>query len=100
MSSKTFKLDLENDTLVIPQEVLEYLHQCQGKIDVSLTISTSETPTAIPNSSSDDGNKEFSKKWERWFDEVDKLEPSSGQSEPNEYGQALQEKYRKQGLDL
>lgn len=70
MNSKTFQLAIKNGTLDIPQEVTEYLHQCQGKIDVSLTIQAS------PSSSSNNGERELQLLWKRWFDEVETLESS------------------------
>ena len=94
--TKTFKLGLKNGTLVIPTEVREYLNQCQGEIEVSLTIESSNSPT--PHN--DSREQDFQAAWERWLAEVDQLSPSPSQGELDEYGKALQEKYRKQGLDL
>ena len=94
--TKTFKLGLKNGTLVIPTEVREYLKQCQGEIEVSLTIESSKSPT----SPSENREQDFQTAWNRWLAEVDQLPSSPSQSEPDEYGKALQEKYRKQGLDL
>jgi hypothetical protein len=49
MSSKTFRLDIKNGSLVIPQEVTQYLHQCQEAVEISLTIESSE-PTTVSSS--------------------------------------------------
>ncbi|NJM89933.1 MAG: hypothetical protein HC847_25095 [Hydrococcus sp. RU_2_2] len=100
MSSKTFRLGIKNGTLVIPQEVTQYLHQCQEAVEISLTIQSSEPTTVPPSSSSDNSEKDLQASWERWFEEVEQLEPEPPKSEPDEYGKALIEKYRKQGLEL
>ena len=96
MTSQTFKLGLKNGTLVIPTEAMEYLNQCQGEIEVSLMIESSQSST----SPSENREQDFQAAWDRWLAEVDQLSFSSSQSEPDEYGKALLEKYRKQGLDL
>ena len=49
MTSKTFKLAIRQGTLVIPPQVREYLRQCQGEIEVSLTVQSSESATSIPS---------------------------------------------------
>ncbi|MGK7874077.1 MAG: hypothetical protein AB4426_12415 [Xenococcaceae cyanobacterium] len=100
MICKTFRLDFKNDTLIIPQEIMEYLRQCQQEVEVSLTIQSPEPATFNPSSSSEKSEKDFQAAWNRWFDEVDQLELESPKSEPDEYGKALIEKYKKQGLDL
>ncbi len=96
MSTKTFKLELKNGALVIPQAAREYLNQCQGEIEVSLTIQSSGSQTPL----GENGEQDFQAAWTRWFAEVDQLELSPPQSEPDEYGKALIEKYKKQGLEL
>jgi predicted HTH domain antitoxin len=65
-------------------------------IDESEEELLSDTPSPAPETSETD----FQTAWNRWFAEVDQLEPSPTQSEPDEYGKALIEKYRKQGLEL
>lgn len=100
MSRKTFRLAFQKDTLVIPQEVTEYLNRCQGAVEVSLTIQSSDPATFPPSSSSENSETNFQTAWNCWFAEVDQLEPSPSQSEPDEYGKSLIEKYRKQGLEL
>lgn len=52
------------------------------------------------NSNSENHQKDFQAAWLRWFDEVDRLEPESPQLELDEYGKAILDKYKKQGLDL
>lgn len=56
------------------------------------------------NDFSTEGNEEsashYSAKWQRWLDEVDQLEPKPSGAEPDEYGKALLEKYKQQGLEL
>ena len=100
MTSKTFKLAIRQGTLVIPQQVREYLRQCQGDIEVSLTVQSSESATSIPSLTPSTTETEVETKWQRWLAEVDQLSPSPTQSEPDESGRALIEKYRKQGLEL
>lgn len=94
MNSRTFKLNLKQGTLGIPPEVIEYLQQCTEDIEVFLTIQSSEN-TTLANSQTD-----YQAKWNRWFSEVEQLEPSSSQLELDKYGKALLEKYKKQGLEL
>lgn len=100
MSSKTFKLDLREGTLLIPQEVTEYLHQCQGNIEVLLTIESSATPNYTPSSAAPQSKKELQAKLEQWFDEVEQLESTFSSTELDDYTTALVEKYRQQGLEL
>lgn len=101
MKSQTFKLEIKNGTLVIPTVAMEYLNQCQGEIEVSLTIQTTVTRRSANSSSlSEGGGQDFQQLWSRWLAEVDQLEPSSTASEPDEYSKILIEKYRKQGLEL
>lgn len=99
MSSQTFKLDLKNGIRVIPIEAMEYLNQCQGEIEISLTIQSTDAKTAIPSSPLGEVERDFQRAWNRWLAEVDQIEPSSSKAEPDEYGKALIEKYRKQGLE-
>jgi hypothetical protein len=100
MSSKTFRLGIKNGTLVIPQEVTQYLHQCQEAVEISLTIQSSEPTTVPPSSSSDNSEKDFQVSWERWLSEVEQLKPLPVKKKPDEYVQALIKKYTKQGLEL
>ncbi|MDJ0732181.1 MAG: hypothetical protein QNJ33_19565 [Crocosphaera sp.] len=65
MNSQTFEVEVKDGILVIPPEIQDYLRQCQGNTKVSITIISS-----LENS---DNIKE---KWERWFDEVEKIELS------------------------
>jgi hypothetical protein len=44
--------------------------------------------------------EDFKMKWYSWFEEVDNLEIISSDSEVDDYGSALLEKYRSQGLDV
>lgn len=100
MSSKTFKLDLEEGILLIPQAVTEYLDQCQGNIEVLLTIQSSATPNHTSSSAAPQSKKDLQAKLEQWFDEVEQLEPSPSATKQDEYTKALVEKYNKQGLEL
>ncbi len=100
MTSKTFKLAIRQGTLVIPEPVKEYLRQCQGEIEVSLTVQSSECASSPPSSAPSTTETDVQTAWNRWLAEVDQLSPSPPQSEPDEYGLALSEKYRKQGLEL
>jgi hypothetical protein len=38
--------------------------------------------------------------WDRWFEEIEQLEPIPAKEPPDEYGKALIKKYTKQGLEL
>jgi len=49
---------------------------------------------------SDEIISQFEGKWNRWFDEVDRLEPEPPTVEPDEYGEELINKYKQQGLDF
>ena len=100
MSSQTFKLDLKNNKPVIPREAIEYLNQCQGEIEVSLTIQSTDAKSTISSPSSQNSERDFQAAWNCWLAEVEQLEPSPSKAEPNEYGKELIEKYRKQGLEL
>ncbi len=46
-----------------------------------------------------DEEKSRSKRWQKWFEEVDQL-PLKADGEDKTFHQILVEKYRKQGLDL
>jgi len=100
MSSHTFPIYLQNGTLVIPPAAIEYLNQCQGDVEVSLTIQSTASTTTFPVLVNDNSNSDFQPLWDRWFSEVERIEPPSSPSAPAQYGEALLEKYRKQGLEL
>ncbi len=65
MNNKTFEVEVKDGILVIPPEIQDYLSQCQGNTKVSITIT-----------SSSDNSDDLKEKWERWFDEVEKIELS------------------------
>ncbi|WP_206817607.1 hypothetical protein [Chroococcus sp. FPU101] len=75
---------------------MEYLNQCQGEIEVTLTIQSIDAKTALPYS--ENGERDYQRAWNRWLAEVDQLESSPSTSEPDEYGKALIEKHSKLGL--
>ena len=92
MTSKTFKLGIRQGTLLIPETVKQYLRQCQGDINVSLTVQTSEKGTSLSSSSPSTNEEDAQTAWNSWLAEVDQLDPSPPQLELDEYGKALIEK--------
>ncbi len=100
MNSKTFRLEIQEGLLIIPQEVREYLRNCPQQTEIALTIQSplnmSFQDSDIPQTSVQD----FQMKWNSWFAEVDHLEIISSDVEVDDYESALLEKYRSQGLDV
>jgi len=67
----------------------------------SLAIQTPQLATSSSiTASSKNHQQDFQTAWDRWFDEVEQLEPEPPRLEPNEYGKLLIDKYKRQGLDL
>ncbi len=52
------------------------------------------------NKISQDSETKIQKTWNRWFAEIDQLEPEAPPLPPDEYGQSLISKYKRQGLNL
>ena len=52
---------------------MEYLNQCQGEIEVSLTIQFTEAKTVIPSSLDENGERDYQRAWNRWLAEVDQM---------------------------
>ncbi len=83
-----------------PQEIAEELKDLFIQINIHKYfarrgIAFDEAKLLVPSSEQD-----LVVAWDRWFLEVDRLEPEASIAESNEYEQALIEKYRKQGLIL
>ncbi|MDJ0579521.1 hypothetical protein [Crocosphaera sp.] len=89
MNSQTFEVEIKDGILVIPPEIQNYIRKCQGNTKVSITIT-----------SSSDNSDDLKEKWERWFDEVEKIELSPSPKKNDQYGDLLIEKYKNQGLIL
>ncbi|MDB9452149.1 hypothetical protein MEN41_02380 [Dolichospermum sp. ST_con] len=99
MSSKTFRLEFKEGLLIIPSEVREYLHHCPQQTEIALMIQ-SALHISFQDSDPQTSPEDFKMKWNSWFEEVDNLEIISSDSEVDDYGSALLEKYRSQGLDV
>jgi hypothetical protein len=100
MSSKTFKLELKEGLLIIPPEVTEYLRQCPDEAEIALMIQSQLNTSFNRSSTAQTSQQYFQTKWNSWLEEVDRLEISPSNSNPDDYGTALLEKYRHQGLDV
>lgn len=100
MSSKTFRLELKEGILIIPPEVREYLRHCPQQTEIALMIQSPLNMTFQDRDIPQTNPEDFQMKWNSWFEEVDNLEIISSDFEVDDYGSALLEKYRSQGLDV
>lgn len=100
MTTKTFRLQLKEGLLIIPPEVIEYLRQCPDEAEIALMIQSQLNTAFKPTSTTQRSQQYFQMKWNSWLEELDRLEISPSNPNPDDYGQALLEKYRGQGLDV
>ena len=84
MTTKTYKLQIEQGKLIIPSEIENYLINCPDDIEVSLTIKEQSN---------------LSNDWDKWFEETDNIEPIN-HNQKDKYKQLLINKYKEQGLEL
>lgn len=89
---------VSNSTL--RHHIFEDLKSKYQKQKTSLAIQPPKATTSSLNSASENQQQDFQTLWELWFDEVEQLEPELPKPELNEYGKALIDKYKQQGLDL
>ncbi|MDV3002596.1 MAG: hypothetical protein N5P05_004251 (plasmid) [Chroococcopsis gigantea SAG 12.99] len=52
---------------------MEYLNKCQGEIEVSLTIQSTEAKAVIPSPLDENGERDYQRVWNRWLTEVDQM---------------------------
>jgi hypothetical protein len=89
MNQQTFELELKQGQLIIPPAIQAYLSNCSEEVKISLTIELKNKKEST-----------LATAWNQWFEEVEKLEPITANSEIDDYQKLLIDKYKAQGLEL
>ena len=70
------------------------LNSDQQNLEASIGLQT------LPIEGNEQHASNYRAPWKQWFKEVDQFEPVPYRAEPDEYGRALIEKFKHQGLEL
>ncbi|MGK7931825.1 MAG: hypothetical protein AB4041_10390 [Microcystaceae cyanobacterium] len=89
MNQQTFELEFKQGQLIIPPSIQAYLSNSSEDVKISLTIESKVKEQST-----------LTDAWNQWFEEVEKLEAITNNSEIEDYQKLLVNKYKAQGLEL